>query len=733
MNYHLSSHCQRKKFNYCTYKRKYEMIKIENKGSEVNKIFSLADAKYLRDERLKIERMYNREYLYSDISLSEYTRVFISIREENRKTTMPILKKMVDEYFTLNNLNIDRLSPVSGAIESGSSYEDLQKRITKIKKSYPDMSTEVAGDLALEMLNENFTNKNSIKFIHVYELCNIDNLNLMTVLENETNDTLECILIPYYKNIIEKCIIDNKIEINKEFTDEIIMAKLENPINSIYELIELKLKDYDIFINLRYLNAAIFKKNIITDGKTIDNILNENDFTVKKFVNRFNNIRREYKNESQSNLIKLTIGSLNGVINGKYKYEYNGVSVYKLCKIEEINYIELLNSIDEYKNSNSDLNVDEIVKIVLELEYEKKIINYINDLILLNKNCVINKLNPDEVVRMLIEGKRKRPKSSIVITLQEMVHKNKMVRKKKKSEYINNEPISNRLLMSSDFGEEVDYSEVESYMDYYSVFNIPYNKVYGMAINKYKNDIELVKQKEMIENIDCCNQFNEDDKIFEFVNLDSVKVLIESGIEFKSAIKMVYYFGKECDNEISMNINQMHKLNKVFEICENNPENLPVYILDIIYKSGFYDVKNILMEKLSKIKSNEISVLKLTVTESRLLEDELKEYGDEFINYFINNKVIKDKDLYENIFKIQLKTYLVTKIYELMNINNIDDKGLSGIDSYVAIDLIDLGKNVNDLKIKYDYTIQMLRRIEICTIKNIALKNVNSNCKRDKR
>lgn len=155
--------------------------------------------------------------------------------------------------------------------------------------------------------------------------------------------------------------------------------------------------DYDIdkvitlALTSSFTNDKYFYNGILLKKYCEDNNLNYD--TIKK---RIYSLREKYPDFSMDDIIKMAI---NKTLNDSCKYYYNGVSLYEYCRNNDMDYDSLRGRINWLKKSGFNLDDDGIVKFVVE-EY-KDFRKYYYNGVSLYRYCIINDVNYHTVLSRL--------------------------------------------------------------------------------------------------------------------------------------------------------------------------------------------------------------------------------------------------------------------------------------------------------------------------------------------
>lgn len=446
----------------------------------------------------------------------------------------------------------------------------------------------------------------------------------------------------------------------------------------------------------------------------------------------------------------------------KAKYYYNGVGLSQYCKANNLVYSKILLRVEKIIE-NEKLEPEKAVKKALEDYKDTRIIFYYEG-IPLKKYCEdrgysyqkiyvrIKNIEDEEIRNKMIEEFIKNNPTNVRhhysiggISLAQYCKNNGYVYPTVKT-YIQNilkeNPNLSRneaALQAIEFykknhvSKERYFYNGERLVDYCKRNNLDYKVIILYLIHYVKDSYNLTDEeiekaiykyrikirKESIYALDTKNSLEECIEILNTlkIDLDSVKLVMNFELEWKEAILFVWYFGKEDDGCISIQIERIQEVyHNLYNLDSLEIDELIGYYKtkikdtrEIIYKKSFLSIRKIVSDicKLYNVKDNNMKEELKSIADNlfiEFIENTTSRYLGQIINYmngYIRGclKRYLTKEL-ENVF-VSLNEHVPSKsrktqerIEKLIITPNVDSE-------YISDELLEIIKTLSELEQRF--------------------------------
>ena len=253
--------------------------------------------------------------------------------------------------------------------ENNLNYNVITNRIRKLKKQYPQLIEERIIIIALDnnLYNEVKDKSNELKYSYkndtLYGFCKKNNLEYKKILSRVRS--LISIFIDYsIEEIIEVAIDDNVYK-------------------SLIRDIEIQNSNYNYYYQ----------------GYPLNNYCKINYINPSTIYNRITKLKEKYPYYSDDKLVKIALDEKNFFSifdkknSNKFSY-YKGITLRRYCKLNNVNYSTLFNTILKLNEQNNTLEEKEIIELALGLCIGDKKYNntiktkYQKELVILFKNIL---------------------------------------------------------------------------------------------------------------------------------------------------------------------------------------------------------------------------------------------------------------------------------------------------------------------------------------------------------
>ena len=253
--------------------------------------------------------------------------------------------------------------------ENNLNYNVITNRIRKLKKQYPQLIEERIIIIALDnnLYNEVKDKSSELKYFYkddtLYGYCKKNALEYKKMLSR----------VRSLKNIFEECTIDEIVEI--VIDDEIYKSLIRD--------IEIQNSNYDYYYK----------------GYPLNDYCKMNDINPNNIYNRVNRLKNKYSNYTNDELLKIALNDkkffsiFDKKNSNKFSY-YKGITLRRYCKLNNVNYSTLFNTILKLNEQNNTLEEKEIIELALGLCIGDKKYNntiktkYQKELVILFKNIL---------------------------------------------------------------------------------------------------------------------------------------------------------------------------------------------------------------------------------------------------------------------------------------------------------------------------------------------------------
>jgi len=463
-------------------------------------------------------------------------------------------------------------------LENNISYDCIIHRINNLRKreEYIDFTNEELVKLAIENYQKKKITKTKVNYKYYYK-------GMPLVMWCEKNGFK-------YNTVAVRIICLKKKEKYKNSSDE--------------ELIEQALNIKSTKKNFKYIyNNIPLKEYCMSNNITYSKVLrriNELKHSENYKALSLDNI---VKLAIEGNYLigEMPIKDIN---DRKYIYYYNNIPLVKYCKENNIDYkykkniIIKLRKLEKYK----EYTIDEIVKIAVEKAYQTRgnVSKYIYNGMSLSKYCKENNIN-SEIIRQRIRTLLKNEKYNnyslneiVKIAVEKEVKETYMYGNTSVFQYCKD----NNLQYSSILRKIFRAQKKDNYSNY-SIDDIIAKALQGSMWAKKRKEILFKLNKECVSNedlIDICKYFG--------VNIENIKK-ISNKLSIKQSVYLTYYFGDErdnCNNKIisSSKIKYIKELvNKIKNADESIYKEFQLYELLGIYKCKFFDTRYIILKNIN--------------------------------------------------------------------------------------------------------------------------------------
>lgn len=230
----------------------------------------------------------------------------------------------------------------------------IRNRISRLKKAHPSKSTDEIITMAVEY--KNLKNKYYYKNMLLIEYCKKNNLNYTTI------------------------------------KSRIMRLTEKNPGKNIEEIIELA---------ITYQNDYFFY-----DGMPLSEYCKLNNLNIYTIKSRIRIFRDKNPNVNINQIIEKAIK----YENNNDHYFYNGMTLLKYCKLNNLNFSTINNRIRRLKKDYPEKNIDEIVEMAINFKNRVKK-NYYNNMPL-SEYCKLNDLCYSTIESRIQKFKKKYPKKN---------------------------------------------------------------------------------------------------------------------------------------------------------------------------------------------------------------------------------------------------------------------------------------------------------------------------------
>lgn len=203
------------------------------------------------------------------------------------------------------------------------------------------------------------------------------------------------------------------LDFNK-FYKELVLNRFKTPSRHSMVLIQMTA------VNFPEIKAKIEEYKI--DGKTLFEISMEEGFAYESIKRRIKELREELPNKDMDFIIRLATAVLRDGDN--FGYRYKNYHLHKVCKTDSLNYLDMLNNIEKLKEEFPEKNIEEIIKTVLEIEYETLIFHYVKKNVINSKCCKVENIDYPNLLKDALLYKEEKPASKISVAIDNSIMKN---------------------------------------------------------------------------------------------------------------------------------------------------------------------------------------------------------------------------------------------------------------------------------------------------------------------
>lgn len=458
------------------------------------------------------------------------------------------------------------------------------------------------------------------------------------------------------------------------------------------------------------------------DGISLKKYCKNNDISYPKILNR---IKQITNNHPDYDIDKVISFALSSSFNSS-KYYYKGVLLIRYCEDNNLNYDTIRKRIYTLKNRYPNTSLDDvnIVKFVIE-EYKDFRKYYYNGMTLY-RYCIINKISYhtviDRIYKLLNDG----------YSIEECIEKSINDDFSNNKYYYNGIPITEYCRLN-----DLDYNKMISYLKNLNL--VDKKNISDELINRFTYKCKLRDIKYFFRNYDNLDNITIN-KYIDILEIDreSIKYLISNNFNLKQAINFIWYFGVY-DEKYKIN-------NEIFDYYTNfnYQEKFDLKELIGLYKSGVKDTREEMYRdcffNVRKVKSEIFK--KYPGIYSSDLEEELNDIGDCTLMEIFENNCCNEKGQILNYLMIILRY----KMYEYIKdyFNNKKTKVLDNLEkvdyyedsfSTITVDLPKDLRNILTLKFVYLYDFYDISRIlkisfdEVVEKYNLAIKYLRDDKK----
>lgn len=206
----------------------------------------------------------------------------------------------------------------------------------------------------------------------------------------------------------------------ESFYEDFVLNRLKRPSRNLLTIIKMTV------INYPNIESKVEEYKI--DGKTLIQISMENNFAYETLLKRIDEMSEEFPLKDIDFITKLAVSVMSDNFNFGYRCkEYH---LYKLCKIDSLDYLKLVELVDELKEQYPNAQEEVLVKCVLEIQYQHIVYDYIKYSLLKSNYCKIEYIDYFNLINDVLIFKDLQPTSKITMAIDKSIVKNVVLESK---------------------------------------------------------------------------------------------------------------------------------------------------------------------------------------------------------------------------------------------------------------------------------------------------------------